>query len=134
MDTLSQKTDKITKQLKLKSQAPFLKRQDWLAQPINFYFRGYTKQGTLLGGCFSCCASIFFFVFIVVQLWSWMFQPSFNESLSIHYLPKVSNYVYDIPINRFLPTFAICDSFKDAFVEYDFESCNNSTNWDIWFQ
>jgi len=60
---VSQSTEKIKTKLKLGEKVPFLKGQDWLAKPISFYYRGQVDQGTVLGGCLSCCAWLFFFFF-----------------------------------------------------------------------
>jgi len=71
--------------LKNTKSVSYLKRQDWLARPVNFYYKGQIDQGTILSGCSSCCASIFFFVFVVGQLLGWL-NPSYNESIAVHYL------------------------------------------------
>jgi len=121
------------KHLKNQKNASYLKRQDWLARPANFYLKGQIDQGTVLSGCFSCCASIFFFVFVVTQLVGWL-TPSFNETISIHYLSRKSKEIYDIPISSFLPTFAVCDNATSVLSSHHYESCNNLTNWDISFR
>ena len=62
---LTKKSITEIKALKTKN-LPYLKQKDWLAQPINFFYQGASAQGTLLGGCFSCCATIFFFMFVCI--------------------------------------------------------------------
>ena len=104
-----------------------------MAQPINFFYRGATAQGTFVGGCISCCASIFFAIFVIIQLSAWLFYPDFNELMSVKYLDKGSAVLYEIPIESFLPTITICDDYKKAIEYGDSSICNDPDHWSIHF-
>ena len=117
LDSTSKTTKTLTKKslADLKSMknghSSYFQSKDWLAQPINFFYQGSTTQGTLLGGCLSCCASVFFFMFVCVQLYAWAFEPDYNEQYMFHYIDSDATEMYEIPTQKFLPTVAICDDY-----------------------
>ena len=116
-----------------RSQA-FLKSQDWLAQPVNFYYRGQQKEGTFIGGCCSVWFSILFFIFVFMQLVTWSFSPSFNEFLSERYIDRRNEkVVFNIDPKIFLPTIIVCNSFKETYFDNEF-NCNDKRYWEIGFQ
>ena len=65
---------------------------------------------------------LFFFFFIIVQIFTWAFRPNYNQQINIGYNPLKGNPQYDIPTNLFLPAFAILDGDVDGedFVVNDF--------------
>jgi len=56
----------------------FLKGQDQLGSGVSFNYRGSSGFGTILGGTLSLITTLFFSTFIFLQLYAWMFQPSFS--------------------------------------------------------
>ena len=56
-----------------------LRGQDQLGSGVSLNYKGSSQFGTITGGCLSVCTTIFFAIFIVVQLYSWLFQPSYNQ-------------------------------------------------------
>jgi len=53
--------------------AGFFKRQDQLGSTVNLHHKGESGFGTILGGCLSMLATLFFTLFIFVQLYGWAF-------------------------------------------------------------
>ena len=56
-----------------------LRGQDQLGSGVSLNYKGSSQFGTITSGCLSVCTTIFFAIFIVVQLYSWLFQPSYNQ-------------------------------------------------------
>ena len=69
-----------------------------------------------------------------MQLYAWLFNPSFNESIAIKYLDQDATDVYDIPVRDFLPALAVCDSFEESVVNGDITNCNNLDHWNVKFR
>ena len=67
-----------------------------------------------------------------MQLYAWLFCMSFNESMAVQYMDKEADENYDISLQDFLPTIAICNNLTDV-TELKYERCNNSTLWEIEF-
>ena len=83
----------------MKAVSNFVKEQDQLGQGVSLNYRGSTGFGTILGGCCSMFYSIVFAVFIVIQLYAWMFEPYYSESINVAYLDRASAQVYDVPLD-----------------------------------
>ena len=96
---------------------------------MSLYYRGEAGFGTYLGGILSLIATMFFTMFIGMQLYSWMFQPSYNQSISVSYLNKQEKTIYDIPMTSFLPTVRVA-RLDENFMSFDY---NNRTDWDIYY-
>jgi len=94
---------------------------------VSLNYRGEAGFGTILGGILSLVATVFFTMFIGMQMYSWMFQPSFNQSFGVSYLNKREKTVYDIPMSSFMPTVGIA-RLDDNYEPIDF---NNRTDWFI---
>lgn len=90
-------------------------------------YRGSSAEGTLLGGCFSLIATIFFGLFIGLQLFSWMTFDSYESTDSINYLSREANQTYEVPTTNYLPAFAIFDNARDLNLRD--ATINNSDNW-----
>ena len=90
---------------------------------MSLNYRGGSNYGTILGGVFSCVATIFFALFIAVQLYSWLFEPNFSQTFSKAYLHRDSNETYTIDTRIFLPTLTIVsvdDNRNEQFNNADF--------------
>ena len=110
--------------------AGFLKRQDQLGSGVSLNYRGTSAYGTIYGGVCSLIATSFITLFTVIQLYSWIFHPSYSQTISISYLGRKQDEPYKIPVQRFLPTFAIITVVDDESEEgkKDF----NNPNWFTW--
>ena len=67
----------------------------------------YKKEsgfGTVIGGFFSLINTIFFTLFIMVQLYALVFKPSYSQVTAVNYLTKDQAHKYDISMHDFLPT------------------------------
>ena len=94
---------------------------------MSLNFRGSTQFGTIIGGCFSLALTIFFALFIGMQLFAWLFQPSYNDSFSVGYLSREAYTTYDIPVSQFLPTFAIVSNYYTGVSPADWVVNDNTT-------
>ena len=56
----------------------FLKSQDQFGSTVNLNYRGMPSYGTLLGGCISLMTTTFFTVFIIFQVFAWIFEPNYD--------------------------------------------------------
>ena len=110
----------------------FLKGHDALGSGVALNYRGSAQFGTMLGGCVSLITGIFFGVFIICQVFTWIFDPNYNQQISVSYLERFAD-AYDIPITSFLPTVAICDNFKKPNVTREEYTYNDPTLWEIKF-
>ena len=110
----------------------FLKGQDGLGSGVTLNYRGSAQFGTMLGGCVSLIAGMFFASFVIVQLFTWIFDPNYNQQVAVSYLGRGDD-AYDIPTSSFLPTFAICDNFNEEGVTADTYTFNDPTLWDSKF-
>ena len=95
--------------------AGFFKGQDQLGSSVSLNYRGNASFGTVLGGICSLLATLFFSAFILVQMYAWLFQPSYNQSVEKTYLNRNANSTYSVPIQSFLPTFTIGSTVGGAF-------------------
>ena len=91
----------------------FFKQQDQLGSTVNFNYKGDTGFGTPIGGFFSLLATTFFTMFMMVQMYAWAFQPSYNETISETYLARDAVERYTISTNDFIPFFNIIENAKD---------------------
>jgi len=82
----------------------FFKNNDQLGSGVSLNYRGESGFGTILGGLLSLIVTVFFTMFIGLQMYSWTFTPSYNQSYSVSYLNRKDKNVYDIPIKSFMPT------------------------------
>ena len=105
----------------------FFKNNDQLGSGVSLNYRGDSGFGTILGGTLSLIATLFFTMFIGIQLYSWMFQPSYNQSFGVEYLNKREKTVYEIPMTSFLPTVGVA-RLDENYEPFDF---NNRTDWFI---
>ena len=110
----------------------FLKGQDGLGSGVALNYRGSAQFGTMLGGCVSLFASMFFGVFVIVQLFTWIFDPNYDQQVALSYLGGGAD-AYDIPTSTFLPTFSICDNFNESGATEETYTFNDSTLWDAKF-
>ena len=108
--------------------AGFLKRQDQLGSGVSLNYRGTSAYGTIYGGVCSLIATLFFTFFTVIQLYAWIFQPSYSQTTSIGYLGREEDKPYEIPVQRFLPTFAIATEIYDESYTLSF----NNPDWFTW--
>ena len=111
----------------------WLKKQDILSTPIHLNFKGSSIQGTSIGGCCSLLIKSILGLIVLSQLYAFFFQPSYNESLSVHYLNRESNITYDVPVTSLLQSFSICNSAKDIVQDHDLSSCNDLNYWKVAF-
>ena len=102
----------------------FLKGQDQLGSTVNLKYRNQPSYGTLLGGCISLLTTLFFFTLICLQLYAWLFQPSYDQLLGVSYLKPDSKEIYTVSVMKYLPTFVL-QSGGDA--EKGERSWNDST-------
>ena len=56
------------------------------------------------------------------------------ESISVSYLEKGANEIYNISTEKFLPSIIVCNSFAEVAIERDTDKCNDPTYWKISFQ
>ena len=68
-------------------------------------YKGSSGYGTIMGGCISLVVTTFTFVFIGIQLYALVFEPSYNQNESVDYLSRTSAEVYEVPIRSFIPSF-----------------------------
>ena len=85
----------------------FLKGQDQLGQGVNLNYKGNSNFGTIIGGICSLAATVFFFLFTMIQLYAWIFEPSYNQQITKSYLSRNDNVTYTIPTQTYIPMFAI---------------------------
>ena len=85
----------------------FFKNNDQLGSGVSLNYRGESGFGTILGGLLSLIVTVFFTMFIGLQIYSWMFKASYNQSYSVSYLNRKDKNVYDIPITSFMPTVTV---------------------------
>ena len=71
-------------------------------------------------------------MFVCIQLYAWIFNPSFFESTEAFYLERDANVMYEVPTRNFLPTIAVCDNYSDAQLG-NTANCNNMEHWVIYF-
>ena len=104
----------------------FLKSQDQLS--ISHVSVTYTNAdgdgfGTSMGGICSLITSLFFVLFIIIQVYTWMFKPNYNQAINIDYNPLKGNPKYDIPLTLFLPAFSIQSGYfteeNERFNDFD---------------
>ena len=76
--------------------ASFFKRKDQLSSNVNLNYKGESKFGTICGGCVSLLTSCFFTVFIITQLFGWLFNEKYNQVLGSTYLENGHSKVYNI--------------------------------------
>ena len=110
-----------------------LKEQDLLSQPINLNYRGSDVQGTVLGGCCSIFIKLTLAFIVVSQLYAFLFEPTYVESISVHYLNSNTNVSYEIPVQSMLPTFAICNNIREMIEGHTLEGCNDLNYWNVTF-
>ena len=60
------------------AQGAYFKRKDQLGETVNLHYRGRKQSGTILGGLVSCATTISFSLFIFMQTYAWLFEPSFE--------------------------------------------------------
>ena len=111
----------------------FFKENDQLGSGININYRGSSGFGTIPGGVLSLLATLFFTFFMGIQLYSWAFQPSYDQIYGVNYLDKQKLISYTIPVKKFVPTFLIRTNGKDEDDESGTEYYNNQTAWDAMF-
>ena len=87
----------------------FCKDFDQLGHPVNFYHKGSQEYGTGIGGVFSLLTTIFFTLFISMQVFGWMFVPTYNETISQSYIPTNEEETYTIEYTDFVPYFLILE-------------------------
>ena len=51
--------------------------------------------------------SLLFFIFVVIQLYTWIYKPNYNQQINIDYQPIKGAPKYDMPTHLFLPAFFI---------------------------
>ena len=78
------------------SLASFFKRKDQLSTAVNLNYKGEGTFGTICGGCASLFTSCFFTVFIMVQLYGWLFSEKYNQVVGYTYLSNVESQIYTI--------------------------------------
>ena len=110
----------------------FLKGQDGLGSGVALNYRGSAQFGTMLGGCVSLITGMFFGIFVIFQMFTFFFDPNYNQQAGISYLGRDGD-AYDIPITSFLPTFAICDNYNEPGVTDETYTFNNPDLWDAKF-
>ena len=67
-----------------------LQGQDFYGAPVQFYFKGDSHYGTILGGTCSLLLSAFFFLFVELQLLNWIFQPDYSLETLTGYIPPAT--------------------------------------------
>lgn len=70
--------------------------------------------------------TVFFTLFIAMQLFAWVFAPEYNQSLSTTYLSRSDITGYYMPLSTLMPTFAIVDR--------DNLTANDKTYFDFGFR
>ena len=65
--------------------------------------------GTSIGGLCSLITSLVFLVFTMLQLYTWIFLPNYNQQINFNYNPLKGSPKYDMPPKLFLPAYAILD-------------------------
>ena len=108
--------------------AGFLKRQDQLGSGVSLNYRGTSAYGTIYGGVCSLIATLFFTFFTTIQLYAWIFKPQYSQTTSIGYLGREEEKTYEIPVQQFLPTFAIITGYDDEMSEWIY----NNPKWFTW--
>ena len=56
----------------------YFKDQDQLGSSVSINFKGKSGFGTMLGGIISLIVTLFVALFVIVQLYAWLFSPSYN--------------------------------------------------------
>ena len=106
----------------------FLKGQDGLGSGVTLNYRGSAQFGTMLGGFVSLHTGMFFAIFVIFQMFTWIFDPNYNQQVAVSYLARGDD-AYVIPISSFLPTFAICDNYNAPGVTEETRTFNDPTLW-----
>ena len=106
----------------------FLKGQDGLGSGVALNYRGSAQFGTMLGGCVSLVTGLFFATFVICQLFTWIFDPNYDQQVAVSYLDRKAD-AYDIPITSFLPTFAVCDNYNVPGATDETYTYNDPTLW-----
>ena len=81
-----------------------------MGQGVQLNYRGEARYGTICGGVISLITFFFFAIFVLLQLYTWMFKPNFNQLEEVSYISRKHREVYDIPFSTFLPTFILIDN------------------------
>ena len=66
----------------------FFRNKDALGSGVSLNYKGSAQYGTILGGCLTICTTVFFTIFIGVQMYAWLFKPSYNETLGVEYIGR----------------------------------------------
>ena len=88
----------------------------------------------MFGGACSFFLTLFFTLFLGMQLYAWLFQPNYNEQLNRGFLPHKSNETYVMPTTDFLPAIAVFTLNLTAYAAGDLESAagfSGAEYWDI---
>ena len=74
-----------------------------------FNYRGNDGYGTGFGGICSLLVTGLSAFFIVVQLYSFIFQTNYNQQQQINYLMQenLPSTWYDLQVSDFMPTFLV---------------------------
>lgn len=89
----------------------YLQKQDRFGVWAKFNYNGKAKLGTSPGGCASLILWYFSTIFLCVQLYGFLFEPSYSERGSTSYIPESKNVTYDVGTADYLPAFMITTHF-----------------------
>ena len=121
--------------------ATWFSKQDQFGSWAKFNYRGESGYGTGYGGCCSVIVTIISFLFIVMQLYGWIFQPSYNQDQTTTYLSNSSDQAnaYEITPGGFLPTFIVSTHHKSSdnalLDDYEYNwSPSDQKYWNVYYQ
>ena len=82
----------------------FLQGQDALKSEPGL---SVSRNGTCLGGLCSLSYRVFFTLFILMQLYAWMYIPTIDMVITEDYIDLVDREAYEITLDHFLPMVGI---------------------------
>ena len=81
---------------------------------VSLNYKGSSGFGTILGGCLSVIVTLFFTIFVSIQIFAWLFKPSFSQTFAVEYLPRKSNTTFTVPLKEFIPSFSVYNYDTDV--------------------
>ena len=105
----------------------FFRDQDGMGATPQMSYKKKDRYGTVLGGCCSCCASVFVLVYVVLVFSGFVIGGrDYNQTTLQKYQPNLDPSVYNLSPYEMMPVVQILSG--DGFSTY-----NDKSLWKITF-
>ena len=89
----------------------FLRKRDNYGSEVKQNVNGSETIGTAVGGFLTLLSTIFFSIFVAIQLYTWVFHPHYEQLIQEDFMSceLTKDNAYEVPLHSFVPAFIIID-------------------------